>query len=491
MLFNSYIFIFGFLPFTLLIFFGLTKFHLKRVATIWLVIASLGFYSYWNIKYLPLLLISMVVNYGVGTLINYAKRGSRQAKALLYSGIFFDIGLLFYYKYANFFANSISDWFHINWSIPQLILPLGISFYTFTQTAYLVDAYRGETKNYNFLTYSLFVTFFPHLIAGPILHHSHVIPQFQRLRNFVFSHKNMALGLTWFTLGLFKKVIIADNLSPWVAPAFDHANAVTFIEAWTGALSYTLQLYFDFSGYSDMAIGLGFMLNIQLPLNFNSPYKATSISDFWRRWHITLSNFLRDYLYIPLGGNRKGEMRRYGNLLITMLLGGLWHGAGWTFVLWGGLHGAFLCINHSWRKLRIPLPKLLAWAITFLAVVTSWVLFRARNLPEAVHILQAMAGFKGIVLPSVFQSNLSILKQFGVNFKDWQELAYLPSINDSKLLSLVILLGLTLGVIFLPNTQQIAQSFKPNCWWALSIGILASLCLLSLNRVSEFLYFQF
>ena len=491
MLFNSYIFIFGFLPTTLIIFFGLTRFHLIKVSTVWLIIASLAFYAYWNIAYLPLLLISMSVNYGTGRLINNAKPASQQAKVLLWSGISFNLGLLLYYKYANFFVNSFSQWLHSDWSIPQIILPLGISFYTFTQTAYLVDAYRGETQNYNLLTYSLFVTFFPHLIAGPILHHKDIIPQFHKLRNFVFSHKNTALGLIWFTFGLFKKTLIADQLSPWVAPVFEHANAVSFVEAWAGALSYTLQLYFDFSGYSDMAIGLGLMLNIHLPLNFNSPYKATSIVDFWRRWHITLSNFLRDYIYISLGGNRKGEIRRYANLLFTMLLGGMWHGAGWTFMFWGGLHGVFLSVNHGWRKLGIPLPKLLAWVVTFLAVVTSWVLFRAHSLYDAMEILQTMAGIKGIILPGEVRGKLSVLAQFGVRIKSWQELIYLPTTYNSKSLSLAILVGLTLGVTLLPNTQQIVQNFKPTWWWATYVGVLASLCLLSLNRVSEFLYFQF
>lgn len=491
MLFNSYIFIFGFLPTTLFIFFSLTKFHLTKAAHLWLLIASLVFYSYWNIAYLPLLLISIVINYRVGRLICYAKPASKLAKILLGSGISFNIGLLIYYKYTDFFINSFNQLFHTNFALPQIILPLGISFYTFTQTAYLVDAYRGETKKYNFFVYSLFVTFFPHLIAGPILHHRQIIPQFYKLRNFVFSHENVALGLTWFVLGLFKKVMIADHLSLWVAPVFDNANSVNFIEAWIGALNYTLQLYFDFSGYSDMAIGLGLMLNIRLPLNFNSPYKATSIINFWRRWHITLSDFLRDYLYIPLGGNRQGKIRRYINLLITMLLGGIWHGAGWTFLLWGGLHGVFLSINHWWRKLGIPLPKLLAWLLTFLAVMTSWVVFRAHSLPEAIALLQTMVGVKGIVLPGEAQSQLSILTQFGVQLKGWQGLLYLPAINGSRPLSLAIIFGLTFGVSCLPNTQQITQRFKPTWWWATYVGVLASLCLLSLNRVSEFLYFQF
>jgi len=486
MLFNSYPFIFVFLPITLIVFFSLTKFRFTTAATASLVIASLAFYAYSNIDYLPLMLISIGFNYSIGTAIERSKLGSKQAKTLLWAGIGVNLALLGYYKYANFFLSSFNAIAHTNWTIPTISLPLGISFYTFTQTAYLVDAYRGETQKQNLLTYSRFVTFFPHLTAGPILHHKDMIPQFHRLRNFVFSHKNMAMGLVMFTLGLAKKVLIADNVSPWVTPVFNHASAVTFLEAWVGALSYTLQLYFDFSGYCDMAIGLGLMLNIRLPINFDSPYKATSISDFWRRWHITLSNFLRDYLYIPLGGNRRGEIRRYANLLITMLLGGLWHGAGWTFVLWGGLHGAYLCINHWWRKQRHPLPKLLAWMITFVAVVFSWVLFRAQTLPDAIEIGKAMVGLKGIVLPSA--GKLDWLTQFGVQLKRWSELTYLP---PGEKQSIVMLVGLLLGVVLLPNTQQIVQRFKPTWWWAVLCGGLTAFCLLSLNRVSEFLYFQF
>lgn len=484
MLFNSYAFIFCFLPITLIGFFSLTRWRLTQVALAWLVVASLAFYSYWSIAYLPLLLISIVINYQVAKRISKSVLGSKQAKNLLWAGVCFNLALLVYYKYANFFMNSVEQVLNTSWSIPQIILPLGISFYTFTQTAYLVDAYRGETKNYDFLTYSLFVSFFPHLIAGPILHHSDIIPQFYRLRNLVFSHKAIAVGMTWFTLGLFKKVIIADTVAPWVDAVFSNASAVSFLEAWVGAVSYTLQLYFDFSGYSDMAIGLGLMLNIQLPINFNSPYKASSIIDFWRRWHITLSNFLRDYLYIPLGGNRRGAVQRYINLLITMLLGGLWHGAGWTYLVWGGLHGLYLCINHGWRKLGKPLPKFLAWAITFIAVMISWVLFRSQSIHDAVELLGTMAGMKGLALTQGYQTSLQWLTAFGVKFQ--HSYPYIPSKDK-----LIILVGLMLWVILLPNTQQVMQWFQPKWWWAVGVAAIAFYCLLSLNQVSEFLYFQF
>jgi alginate O-acetyltransferase complex protein AlgI len=418
---------------------------------------------------------------------------SKKATILLWIGIVFNISLIAYYKYSKFIVSSINALVDTNLSVSDTILPLAISFYTFTQIAYLFDAYRGETKNtnYDLITYTLFITFFPHLIAGPIVLHDEIIPQFRQLRNFIFSHKNVALGLTIFSLGLAKKVLIADNLSPWVAPVFTHAQDVGFIEAWVGALSYSFQLYFDFSGYSDMAIGLALLFNIRLPVNFNSPYKAISIIDFWRRWHITLSNFLRDYLYIPLGGSRRGEVRRYVNLLTTMLLGGLWHGAGWTFVVWGGLHGIYLSVNHGWRKLNISLPRFLGWLITFFSVIVGWVLFRAQTFNDALEILKAMVGIKGITFPGEAQGKLSFLTHFGVELKRWSELVYIPETNGSKLFTLVILITLTFSVAFLPNTQEILTKFKPNWQGALALGMLTSACLLSLNRVSEFLYFQF
>ncbi|NEO99685.1 MAG: MBOAT family protein [Symploca sp. SIO2E9] len=490
MLFNSYEFIFCFLPITLVVFFGLARFRLVAVATIWLLLTSVFFYGYWKVAYLPLLLISVIGNFYFGRYINLAKTESTQAKVLLWVGVCFNLGILGYYKYAGFFVNSLNYLLQTTWNVPEILLPLAISFYSFTQIAYLVDAYRGETKGntYDLLSYSLFVIFFPQLIAGPILRHDELIPQFQKLRNFVFSQKNIALGLTLFILGLSKKVLIADNVSPWVGAVFDNANQVSFIEAWVGAFSYTFQLYFDFSGYSDMAIGLGWMFNIRLPINFNSPYKAISIVDFWRRWHITLSNFLRDYLYIPLGGSRRGEFRRYVNLVATMLLGGLWHGAGWTYVVWGGLHGTFLAINHGWRKSGLKLPALLGWVITFTAVMFSWVVFRASSFNDAIELFKAMIGMKGIVLLSNWQGLLPWLKEIGVQFKDAKELVYLPP-NYNQ--SLILLVGLLLSVSLLPNTQEIMHKFKPTWWWALSISGLALGCLLALNRVSEFLYFQF
>ena len=295
------------------------------------------------------------------------------------------------------------------------MLPLGISFFTFQKIAYLVDAYRGEVRAGGFLSFALFVTFFPQLIAGPIVHHSEVIPQFGQKSTYRPNLDNLSMGIGIFVLGLAKKTVLADSIATYATPVFRAAQAgadPTLFEAWGGALAYTFQLYFDFSGYSDMAIGLALMFNIRLPINFNSPYKATNIIDFWRRWHITLSRFLRDYLYIPLGGNRHGVARRYANLMLTMLLGGLWHGAGWTFIVWGGLHGIFLVINHFWHALGVGSATTsgarpgsdgsAARTITFLAVMVAWVFFRAEDFDAATRILAGMAGLNGVQLPASY-----------------------------------------------------------------------------------------
>jgi alginate O-acetyltransferase complex protein AlgI len=480
MLFNSYEFIFVFLPITLFVYFFLAKKRYTKVATGWLVLASLVFYLYWNIYYLPLLLISIFFNYNVGKWLEK----TRQKNVLIF-GIVFNLALLAYYKYAGFFISSINTAFFTDVSVPEIVLPLGISFFTFTQTAYLVDAYRGETKGYSLLTYSLFVTIFPHLIAGPILYHKDIIPQFSKLKNFVVNYKNLSLGISMFSIGLFKKVIIADALAPWVKLAFDNADQLTFIEAWCGALAYTFQLYFDFSGYSEMAVGLGLMLNFKLPINFNSPYRSTSVIEFWRRWHMTLSAFLKDYLYIPLGGNRYGELKKMRNLLITMLLAGLWHGAGWTFVIWGGLHGLYLIINHQWKKCGILLPKTVNWSITFICVIVAWVFFRAGSVHDALTIVKAMGNVGNIALPAsgVFEAKLGILGNYGIKF---MEMNYWHGTKE-----IIVLAGAIFVLTYCKNTQERLRELKPNWKWIGIVTIILVCGILSLSKTSEFLYFQF
>ena len=394
MLFNSYQFIFLFLPITLIGYFVLVR--LNRLApVIWLALASLAFYSVSNWQFVLLLLASVAFNYVIGGLLISKRPRPASRVAALTIGVAGDLLTLGYFKYAGFLAANLNWVFSTGFTV-NVLLPVGISFYTFTQIAFLVDAYRGNVARYALPHYALFVTYFPHLIAGPILHHKDMIPQFERAAARRPDPHLILSGLIIFGIGLFKKTCLADGIQPLVSLAFG-PNAPTFDQAWIGALAYTFQLYFDFSGYSDMAIGISLMFGIFLPLNFNSPYKATSIIDFWRRWHMTLSQFLRDYLYIPLGGNRHGRTLRYVNLMITMLLGGLWHGAAWTFVAWGALHGVYLCINHAWNNYGpavaprfARLANLAAFILTFLSVVVAWVFFRADSLPSALYVLSKM-----------------------------------------------------------------------------------------------------
>jgi alginate O-acetyltransferase complex protein AlgI len=401
MLFNSYPFIFVFLPIALAGYFWLGRF--SNLAPVWwLALASLAFYSISNWQFVGLLLASVAFNYFIGWLLIAKQLRSTTRFAVLTAGVAGDLLVLGTFKYAGFFAANLNALFSTG-IVVNILLPVGISFYTFTQIAFLVDAYRGNVARYALPHYALFVTYFPHLIAGPILHHKDMIPQFESERSKRPDPHLILCGLIIFAIGLFKKTCLADGIQPLVAPAFG-ANYPSFDQAWIGVLAYTFQLYFDFSGYSDMAIGISLMFGIFLPLNFNSPYKATSIIDFWRRWHMTLSQFLRDYLYIPLGGNRHGRVLRYVNLMITMLLGGLWHGAAWTFVVWGALHGAYLCVNHAWsnygpavapRFTRVA--NAAAFALTFVSVVIAWVFFRADSISSATFVLSRMADPTNIV----------------------------------------------------------------------------------------------
>lgn len=393
-----------------------------------LVFASLFFYSWWNIAYLPIILSSMLFNYVIGNSLNdnYGKIKINK-KTLLSVGIVANLALLGYFKYADFFMENFNLAFDGSMPLLHLALPLAISFFTFQQIAYLVDSYRKETAEYDFLNYALFVTFFPQLIAGPIVHHKEMMPQFASKWNMVKNYKNIALGLFIFSIGLFKKVVIADTFAIWATKGFDHSEVLTLFEAWITSLSYTFQLYFDFSGYTDMAIGAALLFNIKLPINFNSPYKARDIQDFWRRWHITLSRFLRDYIYIPLGGNRVSSFRTYNNLMITFILGGLWHGAGWTFVFWGFLHGVALVIHRFWKQLGFTMNSILAWFITFNFVNIAWVFFRAKEWEDAVKVLKGMFGLNsfgqveymqfvyivfGFIIVLLFKNSIEYLKEY-------------------------------------------------------------------------------
>jgi D-alanyl-lipoteichoic acid acyltransferase DltB (MBOAT superfamily) len=496
MLFSSFTFLFQFLPATVLAFAAARR-HSPRAGIMVLAGASLVFYGAWRPVYLLLLLASVAVNFGLGLRME----DPRRRRAIGTFGVALNLAVLGYFKYTNFIFESLNTLTGAPLPFFNVVLPLGISFFTFQQIAYLVDVMRGVPVERDIVSYTLFVSFFPHLIAGPLVHHAEMIPQFKRSRS-GRSAVLAARGLSIFAAGLFKKVVIADNLAQFVSPVFAHLDAgggVTTPWAWLATLAYTLQIYFDFSGYSDMAIGLALLFGIRLPVNFRSPYQAISITEFWRRWHITLSRFLRDYLYIPLGGNRLGEQRRYLNLMLTMLLGGLWHGAGWNFLIWGGLHGVYLCINHLWRggagKPAAGLTaRLLGWAITFFAVVLAWVFFRARTLAGAWQMLAALFGFEAG--SSAFASP-GILRVMD-----------LPVLVGERQLLLfgsgAVALALA-AALFLPNVSRLfgyreyrhaperaaMLRWRPTAAWALLSALAYAISLFGMWQRLEFLYFQF
>jgi alginate O-acetyltransferase complex protein AlgI len=496
MLFTTAIFAFLFLPIVFAGFFIAARWS-QHVAVIWLFVASLYFYGYWMPEFTVLLVTSICVNFVVGRRIaSLGRLGQRRrARLWLITGVALDVSTLAYFKYANFFVENLNAVLGFQWDPGKVVLPIGISFFTFTQIAFLADAYQKGVREYQFSHYGLFVTYFPHLIAGPVLHHAQMMPQFMQHSTYRLSSVNIAAGLTIFGIGLFKKVVLADGVSPFADSVFDAAhNGVTptTVEAWLATMSYTFQLYFDFSGYSDMAIGLSLLFNIRLPYNFNSPYQSLSIADFWRRWHMTLSAFLRDYLYIPLGGNKHGPARRYVNLMITMLLGGLWHGANWTFVFWGGLHGAYLVINHAFRALfsrhmhlleRNPVWTVVAWALTMAAVIAAWVFFRAQSFSSAWLILASMvgstdAGFAPGIQPVFWNAGLRV--------------------ETGALLCSVLAAIAFLG----PNSNRIGEATIELCrksealrFWLLGLAVAACIFLIVLNdtraAVSPFIYFNF
>ncbi len=516
MIFNSYTYLLVFLPLVLL------GFHLisargLRGGFAWLVLASFVYYGWWNPDpsqpwrpwWVLLISGSCVLNFFFGRFISM-HLGARQAKWALVAGVSANLAVLGWFKYAGLFAKTFDVLFGGGMSVPGVILPLGISFFTFQQIAYLVDAHRGETHEYNFTDYLLFVTFFPQLIAGPIVHHKEMLPQFEARSYASKRWVNTSVGVTIVVIGLFKKVVIADNVAPIATRLFAAAASgdrdLTMAEAWTAAIAYALQIYFDFSAYSDMAIGSARLFGIRLPLNFHSPYKASSIADFWRRWHITLSRFLRDYLYIPLGGNRKGVPRRYANLMVTMLLGGLWHGAGWTFVLWGALHGFYLCINNFWvwlrNRLSLPaLPRPLAVGLTFVAVLVAWVPFRAGGFE---------LGPAGSTADALEATRAILASMFGFNgIEPWPDRSALI-IKASHAQRAVMCLLL---VWALPNTQQVMRRYRPalgvrelfrprpgprRWWqwrptplWTVFVVVLLVVTILQFDKLSEFIYFQF
>ena len=501
MVFSSLEFIYLFLPPVLLGFLVLQQLRLETAVIWWLILASFGFYAWWSPVYLLLLVGSIGFNY-----LLHLRLVKTPSKLSLAGGIAANLGVLFLFKYADFAIESFNWFGDHNIEALGIILPLAISFYTFQQISFLCDTYKGRLIECDFKRYILFVSFFPQLIAGPIVLQKDTIPQFKIS---VMGSKvllNLSIGATLFAIGLFKKIVLADGVAPVANTVFQLADSGAVVStelAWLGAIAYTFQIYFDFSGYCDMALGLARIFGIRLPINFNSPYKSLSIVEFWRRWHITLSRFLRDYLYIPLGGNRSGLLGAKGNLMITMLLGGLWHGAGWNFVIWGGLHGAFLWVNHGWSASRlksiladrVPKPVYLAaaWMLTMFCVVVAWVFFRAETFTGATSLVISMTG---------------LFPQFSA--VDWQ--TALPDAANFAFI-FAVLFGF---VGLLPNSIQITSNYrpvimsaaeimkprniigwsiwKPNAQWGVAIAILFAVSIIQiyrLNGLTEFIYFNF
>ncbi len=519
MIFNSNAFLLAFLPVTLLGFYAIGR-RSHNAAIGFLALASLFFYAWWNVYFLPLLLGSILVNFAFGRYL--AKHPTRPKISL---GVAANLALLGYFKYANFFIDTTNVALSTDISLAQIALPLAISFFTFQQIAFLVDVYKGEAEETNLRDYVLFVSFFPQLVAGPIVHHREMMPQFAQAALSRISLRSLAVGLTLFSIGLIKKVGIADEIAAYSDPIFHRAEsgeALTLFTAWGGALSYHFQIYFDFSGYSDMALGLACLFGIRLPVNFYSPYKAFNIIEFWHRWNITLSRFLRDYLYIPLGGSRHGVSRRYINLMATMLLGGLWHGAGWNFVVWGGLHGLYLIINHGWHALtakrgrnpKVPsvAGRIAGTLITTVAVVFAWVFFRADTFNGAQTMIVGMAGLNGIAIPEAVLNQLgpigSTLLDFGIRSSPTGGLQFGSTYLWVLFLFVIVwafpnsieLLAHHRPALNLPDSEphQSQLTGRRGTWsWtpvrAVAIGLFAFLSLKIINAgtPSAFIYFVF
>ena len=511
MLFNSPVFLFAFLPLTFAAFALLRRFAPLNAAIGLLVGASLFYYGWWNPAFLWIILASIGVNYTIGNAIMAARQrglgGDSQAHWLMVLGIVFNLSLLGWYKYANFVAENIEAITGIPIDLPPIVLPLAISFFTFQQIAYLVDARHGTIQDRRFLPYCLFVTFFPQLIAGPIVHHSEMMPQFAERDHFRPRLDNVTIGIGFLIIGLFKKVVIADGIAPTANNVFLAAHdgaALTLLEAWGGALAYTFQLYFDFSGYADMAVGAARLFGIVLPFNFNSPYKSASIIDFWRRWHMTLSRFLRDYLYIPLGGNRRGRIRRYVNMFVTMVLGGLWHGAGWTFIVWGALHGAYLALNHLFRHLfpggsASRGGRIAAHILTFTAVVIGWVFFRADSIRAAWNILGGMAGANGVMLPEKLIALMEKISGFSATAISSFQGPGLGTVSSIwPFVTLPLLYAIAIG---LPNSQEWLEEktavltrfpmLRDGFYFALGVMGVFAIKTMLFTTSSEFFYFNF
>ncbi|MCR5484129.1 MAG: MBOAT family protein [Clostridiales bacterium] len=482
MLFNSYIFILAFLPVTLTGYFLLNRYGKTSASKLWLCGMSLVFYGYFNIKYLPVIIFSILLNFFFSRfLISSEKENLR--KAVLCFSVFLNVGVLFFFKYLDFFIENVNAVFKAELPLLKIALPLGISFFTFQQLSFIIDSYKRKVPRYAFLDYALFVSFFPQLIAGPIVLHSEMLPQFADKNNKRLNAENFSKGLFAFSLGLAKKVLIADALSGAVDAGYIETDF--FLNTTNGLiimLAYTLQIYFDFSGYCDMSIGLGYMFNIKLPINFNSPYRALDMSDFWRRWHITLTRFFTEYLYIPLGGNRKGKKRTYLNIFIVMLVSGIWHGANHTFFLWGALHGLSLVITRMLKEKLRKIPKAVTWLFTFSFVNVTWIIFRSSSVREALFIIHRLVMMK-FSAPDIKLAEKIIGSDLTFVFGG------LPAVEYVAAFSLIAFA--LFASVKMKNTSERLETFKPSKMNAAATVILLTLSIISLSGVSAFLYFDF
>ena len=476
MVFSSYEMIFAFLPIVLIVYFSLSKLTNGLYQKVFLILASLFFYGYFNPSYLVIIIASIIINYIIAWFMCRYEEKTSLKKILLAAGIVFNIGLLGYFKYYDFFISNINAAFNLDFPIKNLLLPLGISFFTFQQFSFLISVYKKEEKLGNFVDYSLFVTFFPQLVAGPIVLYNEMMPQFVDDKNRRFNFDNFSKGIYIFCIGLFKKLVIADTVALFVNNGFEIIN-LSLPTAWIVTLSYTLQIYFDFSGYSDMAIGLGKMFNINIPVNFNSPYTSESITVFWRKWHITLGRALSTYVYIPLGGNRKGKLRTYINLFVTFLVSGLWHGAAWTFIIWGALHGVFMVIERRFNKIISKIPKYVRIVATFIVVNFLWVLFRATSFTQALNIYKGMFNFNNFSLSQIPSLCLDGIVE-------------LPSkIAIIYVVGLVLLLSFI--VFFTKNSISKLENFKPTTKNMILTVVLFVISVIHLSKLSVFIYFNF
>lgn len=471
MLFNSYIFIFAFFPLCITVWYLLNHFKLYTLGKISLLISSLIFYAYYNINYAFIIISSILVNYLLSHIMICSTKQVPRKFAFAFA-LLFNIGLIAYYKYADFMIDNINIVFKTDLPLLHILMPLGISFFTFQQLSYVIDSYKKDIPKYSLLDYSVFVLFYPQLIAGPIVLHDEIIPQISSKTNKAFDFNIFSRGFYLFTLGLAKKVLVADFLSKFSSFAFDTTSQITSADAWIGVLAYTFQIYFDFSGYCDMASGIANMYGMELPMNFNSPYKAVDIIDFWDRWHITLTRFFTRYIYIPLGGSRKGTVRTYLNILIVFLVSGVWHGAGWNYILWGLLHGIANILNRVFKKpiKRIPI---ISRVCTFFFVSITWVFFRAKDVPYALEMIKNMFSFSSFAVSDTIKGNLSFLPI------PW----YVAAI---ALIGIVIYFSM-----FSKNALEKSERFTPKLLNGVLTIILFVFSVLQLSQVSEFLYFNF